>query len=245
MCLCCLRPRSSREGDLHLCELAFCWNCFSNDVVFNFAVDRFHHPLTSCLHFCFSAALWCCPYRSEILESSLTTCFILLLLHMLSFNFFLLSNMDITQIFCISLFLLFNTLTLRDLTHTSWFWFLHRNGSQMFILGLISLRLIFPHSYWECLSSYLLNSFLPEIHLLFSHSISLNPTYFLKLSWDINPTVKFSSLNKLFILCAILYLFLKYITSILTLSKCVYHYEKWSESVNHSAVSDSLQAHGL
>ena len=139
---------------------------------------------------------------------------------MLSFNCFLLSNMDITQIFCISLFLLFNTLTLRDLTHTSWFWFLHRNGSQMFILGLISLRLIFPHSYWEFLSSYLLNSFLPEIHLLFSHSISLNPTYFLKLSWDINPTVKFSSLNKLFFLCAILYLFLKYITSILTLSKC-------------------------
>ena len=134
---------------------------------------------------------------------------------MLSFNFFLLSDMDIAQIFCISLFLLFNTLTLRGLTHTSWFWFLHRNALQMFILGLISLRCIFPHAYWEFLSSYLLNSFLPEIHLPFSCSISLNPTCFLKLSWDINPTVKFPSLNKLFFLCAILYLFLKYITSIL------------------------------
>lgn len=123
---------SLERGPASLWELAFCVNCFSDDVVFTFAADRFHHPPPPVLFLC---SMCCCLYLSEILQSSLTTCFILLLLHMLSCNFFLLSNMDLAQIFCISLFLLFNTLTLIDLTHSVGFGFFTEMGPKHTSLG--------------------------------------------------------------------------------------------------------------
>lgn len=67
----------------------FCWNCFLMMWFLTLQLIDLHHPLTSHLHFCFAARGLPILLRNSVM-SSLTTCFILWLLHMLSFNPFLL-----------------------------------------------------------------------------------------------------------------------------------------------------------